>query len=80
MTSFVKVGHGPEVKSNKHEKSRFLLYSDIMIHPITSILDTGVVHVLTDIWLSANFALPQIVTPLEAFDFFTAPYLSHYES
>ena len=55
MTSFVKAGHGPEVKSDKHAKSRFLLYSDVMIHPITSVLDTGVVHVLTDIWLSANF-------------------------
>ena len=77
MTSFVKVGHGPEVRSNKPENSLFLVYSDVMIQPITLILDISIVHMLTDIWLIANFALSQTVTPLCAFDFFREPYPSN---
>ena len=46
--SHVKVGHRPEVRSNKHNKSRFWPYSTVMIHSITLILDIGIVYIFFD--------------------------------
>ena len=60
------------------KKSRFWLYSVVIIYPITLILHIGIVHVITSIWLIANFALSQIAMPIGAFNFFPGPYLSHY--